>query len=117
MPNPRYLHTPAGLRYLAADSGISPPFQNGLSLVYDPVERALLKHGDPPAVEEHFRALVASLAATTLAGELCLLVICPAQLTREVVAEVNRAIGAGRLTPDTAHHLNRLIDAGCGARA
>lgn len=117
MPNPRYLHTTAGLRYLAADAGISPPFDNGLSLVYDPVERAILKHGDPPAVEEHFRTLVASLGDPTPAGELCLLAIGPAQLTPEVVGVVNHAIAAGRLTPGTAHHLRRLIDAACGALA
>lgn len=115
MVNPHYLHTPAGVRYLAADSGISPPFQNGLAFVYDDVERALLKHGDPPAVEEHFQALVTSLSETILAGELCLLVIGPAQLTPELVAEVNRAIASGRLTPGTIGEMNRRIDAACGA--
>lgn len=114
MPTPRYLHTSAGVRYLAADSGISPPFQNGLSLVYDRVERALLKHGDPPAVEEHFHALVSSLSETTIAGELCLLLIAPAQLTPEVVGQVNRAIGAGRLTPGSVGEIDRLIEAACG---
>lgn len=113
MASPRYLHTPAGVRYLAADSGISPPFPYGLGFVYDDVERALLKHGDPPAVAKHFQVLVGSLSETTLAGDLRLLVIGPAHLTPEVVSEVNRIVGSGRLAPGTVGEMNRLIDAAC----
>lgn len=92
MQEPEYVRTPEGVRFRDTQGRLGPTLQEGLALMYDRQEGVVMRHGDAPAVDEHYGRMIAALAGTTLPADLVMLVIDLDKLTDALLAEVNRAI-------------------------